>query len=55
MYGMLAEMGVLSCDLKSGRESPFQMSGGKEFQSLGAEHLNALLPMVARQPEGTLR
>ena len=33
----------------------FLMSGGSEFQSWGAERLNALLPMVLRRAEGTER
>ncbi|KAL7825807.1 hypothetical protein SRHO_G00335450 [Serrasalmus rhombeus] len=31
------------------------MSGGKELQSLGAEQLKALLPMVLRRAEGEAR
>lgn len=31
------------------------MSGGREVQSLGAEQLKAVLPMVLRRVEGTLR
>ena len=31
------------------------MSGGSEFQSWGAEWLKALLPMVLRRAEGTVR
>ena len=31
------------------------MSGGKEFQSLGAEWLNAWLPVVLRRAQGTVR
>ena len=37
------------------RESIFRMSGGREFQSLGAERLKALLPMVVSRAEGTVR
>ena len=33
----------------------FRMSGGSEFQSLGAERLKALLPMVESRAEGTVR
>lgn len=40
-------------DLKRVNESIFLRSGGKEFQSRGAERLNALLPMVVRRAEGT--
>ncbi len=29
--------------------------GGSEFQSLGAERLKALLPIVTRRAEGTVR
>uniref|UniRef100_A0A672Y6I1 Ig-like domain-containing protein n=1 Tax=Sphaeramia orbicularis TaxID=375764 RepID=A0A672Y6I1_9TELE len=33
----------------------FLRSGGKEFQSWGAERLNALLPTVVRRAEGTVK
>ena len=45
----------MSLDLKRDREVRFQRSGGREFQSWGAEHLKALLPVVLRQAEGTVR
>ena len=32
-----------------------RISGGSEFQSLGAERLKALLPMVVSRAEGTER
>ncbi|KAK7918955.1 hypothetical protein WMY93_010239 [Mugilogobius chulae] len=44
---------VLSLDLKSGRESVLRRSGGREFQSWGAERLKALPPMVTRRADGT--
>ena len=37
------------------RKSIFRMSGGKEFQSLGAEGLKALHPMVLRRAGDTVR
>lgn len=46
---------VLSLDLKTGSESTFLTSGGSEFQSSGAGRLSPLLPMVAKQVEGTVR
>lgn len=33
----------------------FLRSGGREFQSLGAERLKALVPMVLSRAEGTER
>ena len=46
---------VLSLDLNWGKSSVLRMSGGSEFQSLGAEQLKALLPMVLRRAGGTVR
>ena len=46
---------VLSDDLNCESEVMFRMTGGREFQSLGAERLKALLPMVVRRAEGTDR
>ena len=36
-------------------DSMFLMSGGREFQRLGAERLKALAPMVDRRAGGMLR
>ena len=36
-------------------ESVLRMSGGSAFQSRGAERLKALLPIVLRRAEGTMR
>lgn len=44
---------VLSWDLKREKVEIFLKSGGREFQSRGAEQLKALLPMVTRRGEGT--
>ena len=40
---------------KRDREVRFLRSGGREFQSWGAERLKALLPMVLRRAEVTVR
>ena len=40
----------LNCDMESVRTA-----GGNAFQSRGAERLKALLPMVERRAEGTVR
>ena len=45
----------MSCALKTGRESQFRRSGGKEFHSWGAERLKALPPIVLRRTGGTER
>ena len=45
----------MSCALKTGRESQFRRSGGKEFHSWGAERLKALPPIVLRRAGGTER
>lgn len=42
-------------DLKRENELIFLRSGGKEFQSRGAEQLKALPPIVIRRAEGTER
>lgn len=39
-------------DLKRDRVFRFRRSGGREFQSWGAERLKALLSVVLRQAEG---
>ena len=41
--------------MKIGRESQFRRSGGREFQSWGAERLKALPPIVLRRARGTER
>ena len=45
----------MSADLNCESELIFLKSGGKEFQSWGAERLKALLPMVLRRAVGTAR
>ena len=46
---------VLRWDLNEFIESNWRMSGGREFQSLGAEQLKALAPMVVRREMGRER
>ena len=41
-----------NCDMDM---SVLRMAGGNAFQSRGAERLKALLPMVERRAEGTVR